>query len=49
MLPRYVNVYLCVDPELIQEVKLYVNGKDGRGDEKSHGKVENLSRGEKVR
>lgn len=38
--------YLCVDPELIQEVKLDVNNKDGRRDKKSQGQVEDLRRGE---
>lgn len=40
--------YLCVDPELVQEVKLDVNSKDGRRDEKSQGQVEHLRRGEKT-
>lgn len=41
--------YLCVDPELVQEVKLDVSSKDGRGDEKSQGQVEHLRRGENQR
>lgn len=40
--------YLCVDPELVQEVELDVSSKDGRGDEKSQGQVEHLRRGEKT-
>lgn len=40
------NIYLCVDPELIQEIKLYVNGEDGGRNNESHRDVENLG-GEK--
>lgn len=42
------NIYLCVDPELIQEIKLYVNGKDGGRNNESHGNVENLGREEEI-
>lgn len=42
------NIYLCVDPELIQEVKLYVNGKDCGRNNEGHRNVENLGREEET-